>query len=114
MRRVTVISLQKLISAVKVVDSLKRKPESLKVWSFFGKYDLWKYDPVLDTKLCDECLGYATQFYFWGIHLRTTFPYLEISDEDNIDVNVHPNCRCVLHRVTSPIEYLEYSQDLFK
>jgi hypothetical protein len=92
---------QKLISVVKAVDAVKRKPTEYKRQSFFGKLDLWAYVAVYDEKLCEKCWAFAKQQVFRGSELRGKFPYLEIHDNDLIYVNVHPHCRCYLLRIIS-------------
>lgn len=96
-----------LIRATQVVDAVQRKPEEYKSQSFFGKYDIWRYEGIADERLCEECLRHVLQFYYLGNELRAEFPYLEIENENLIKPHVHPNCRCLLHRVTESHEYLE-------
>jgi hypothetical protein len=94
------------IKAVQIVSaSLQRKPELYRTQSFYGKLDFWRYVPEFDKKLCDRCRGYWETYFFRGTELRSTFPYHKIKDEDTIDVEVHPNCRCFLYRVTIPSQY---------
>jgi hypothetical protein len=81
--------------------------------SFFGKYDFWRYVPVFDKKLCEECRGYWNTYYFKGTDIRSTFPYMKIKDEDTIDVEVHPHCRCFLYRVTIPRFYNEVYEKFY-
>ena len=107
-------AIVKKVRAVRVVDSLRRKPETLRLVSFYGEYDVWRYEPKWDTKLCEECMSYSLKEYFWGKHLRELFEYHKILDANTIQVLVHPNCRCELHRVTDVLEYLEFTQGLFK
>ena len=73
-------------------------PPDLKI-PFFGKYDIWMYDAVLDSKLCDLCLEFEKTPRYLGNELRSNFPYLEVVDANTIKANVHPNFRCVLHRI---------------
>lgn len=111
------MSRSRLVSvarAARVVDAFKRKPEGLRVVSFFGEYDVWRYIPVFDDRLCPECLGHAIREHYGGVHLRVNFPYLEIVNVDTINAKVHPNCRCRLKRVTDPLEYLTVTQGLFQ
>lgn len=98
-----------MISAVQAVittEAVKRKPSKYKVTSFFGSYDFWRYHAVFDKKLCQTCMDYAKTQYFVGSHLRARFQYLEIENVNMIKVKVHPHCRCELHRITDPAEYL--------
>ena len=97
-----------LIQIVKAVDSVKRKPQEYKHFTFFSAYDLWEYTAVLDDRLCEKCLGYEATPRYLGSELRMLFPYLEIVDENTINVNVHPNCRCTLTRIT------EWTPDILK
>ena len=92
--------------AVAAVESMQRKPEPLRHLSFFGKYDLWMYDAVLDNRLCNVCLGHEKHPRYFGSQLRVLFPHLMILDENiiggpepNGNGLAHPNCRCRLHRV---------------
>ena len=100
-----------VIRAVEAVKAVQRIPEGA-TQSFFGKYDVWRYEGIADEKLCEQCLKHVLQFYFLGNELRGNFPYLAILDANTIggsepdgDGLVHPNCRCRLHRVTSSHEY---------
>ena len=98
------MSLLSCVSAVQAVESLKRIPPELRL-SFFGAYDIWRYHAVFDKRLCNDCMAHAKTHFFIGTELRTSFEYLAITDADTIDANVHPHCRCTLHRVTDPVEY---------
>ena len=102
------------VSSVITVSAVERIPEEYKRQSFFGEYDLWLYVPVYDEKLCPKCEAHAHTQVFRGNELRSTFPYLEISDEDKILANVHPNCRCELYRVVSFERYLRLLEKLEK
>jgi len=93
------------LEAVQAVEAVRKAqkridreqyPEST---TFFSENDLWEYDAVADTVVCEECRYYEEIGTFNGDLLRTFFPYMEIVDSDEIEVNVHPNCRCVLKRV---------------
>lgn len=88
------------------VDAFTRIPEEFRAHSFFGEYDVWRYVPVFDGKLCKKCAYWATNLYFRGKYLRGLFKYLKIVDVNTINVNVHPNCRCILVRVTNWQEYI--------
>lgn len=96
------------VAVVAVLAHMEKKwiPPDIKK-PFFGKYDLWMYDAVLDNKLCDQCLGHEKTPRYLGSELRIAFPYMVILDENTIggpgpngDGLVHPNCRCRLRRVT--------------
>lgn len=105
-------SLQ-IINVIEVVKAVQRVPSGAKK-TFFGMYDLWRYHAVFDVKLCDRCMRYAETYYYVGKWLRGLFPYLEITGEDTIKVNLHPHCRCELHRITDPAEYLLVSSSIFE
>lgn len=107
-------SVLEVVQAVRVVDALKRKPKEFKTVSFFGEYDVWRYHAVFDKKLCDKCLKHAETFYFIGKYLRGLFEHLEIKDINTILVKEHPHCRCELHRITDPAEYLMITRELFR
>lgn len=96
---------QKLMTQiVEAVKAVQRVPKELRRKTFFGKYELWMYNAVLDDRLCDICLEFEKNPRFLGSALRTIFPYLEILDEDTIKVHAHmprdDHCRCTLNRVT--------------
>lgn len=101
-----------MVRAVHAFDSFKRKPEEFKYQSFFGLYDIWHYIPIFDVKLCDRCMRHAESTYFSGLHLRGLFPYLKIRSRNIIEPWVHPNCRCILRRITDPTEYLMVTAEL--
>lgn len=101
------MSLLQLVNAAKAVDSLRRKPEVYRTRTFFSKFDLWRYVPVFDEKLCDRCREYAMTQFFKGTELRKEFPYLTIRDEDTINAKVHPNCRCELWRILDFTWYMK-------
>lgn len=107
------LELIQVVEAIAVVDALKRKPEEYRTQSFFGELNLWKYIPVYDPKLCDRCREHDVTKFFWGPDLRKEFPYLEIVDENTIEANVHPHCRCFLARVIAPREYLQVIKEWF-
>ena len=98
--------------AVQAFDAFKRIPEEYRQ-TFFGFYDIWKYIPIFDVKLCPDCLMYAETVYYVGTYLRGLFKHLEIVDKNTINANVHPHCRCELQRVTDPMEYLAVTEGLF-
>jgi hypothetical protein len=60
---------------------------------------MWWFRPKRDDRgPCITCQTYADN-QFSGDFLRSTFPYLNIVDEDTIEALVHPNCRCYLSRL---------------
>jgi hypothetical protein len=71
--------------------------------TFFSVNDVWMYVEISDDKTCMDCHANAQLEgggMYYGNHLRAFFPYLEILDDDTIKVNEHPNCRCLLVRVS--------------
>lgn len=95
------MQLQTLLKAVKRIQAADKRwiPEELTGTRYFSVEDLWIYIPHYDVKLCDECAEFALGIpYIPGSQLRSTFPWLEIKDENTIAANVHPNCRCELVR----------------
>lgn len=105
---------QKLIQIVQVVKAVQRKPSEYRTVTFFGEYDLWRFVPKFDDKLCPTCLGHAANEYFRGKYIRGLFPYLKIVDANTIDVEVHPNCRCFLIRVTDWAEYVTVTSEQYR
>ena len=103
---------QKIILATQLVSAVIDKswiPEELQGTRFFSSEDIWVFIPSWDAKQCDECGEYALGIPFMaGSQLRSSFPYLDIVDENKINANVHPRCRCVLTRegTESPKEVL--------
>ena len=108
------MSIVQVVRAVQAVDALKRKPKEYIVYSFFGKYDLWRYKGIFDKKLCERCLLHSLKTYFMGNHLRSVFPYLKIDGANKISPKEHPHCRCELTRVTSIIEYMIVMEKLLE
>lgn len=95
--------LQSIAEVVAIVEAVegakKRKDFPLRPGvTFFSIWDVWLYQSVMDARICPICLGHEETDVFRGNHLRATFPYLEIIDENTIKVNAHPNCRCYLMR----------------
>jgi hypothetical protein len=52
------------------------------------------YIAIMDAVTCSHCLSYE-QLVFNNDEIPLEFPYAE-EDGDNLDVLVHPNCRCLL------------------
>jgi hypothetical protein len=82
-----------VVKAVQAVEAVEKFLET-----FFSAADVWRYEAISDDKACPRCLYYEQIGAFSGDMLRQTFPYLETLDENTIAPNVHPNCRCRLHR----------------
>lgn len=89
-----------VINAVKMVKLVKaaRKPLGSRV-TFYSVNDLWHYHAVTDDKLCSDCEHWARLEHFRGSGLRVLFPRHKIVDDNRVNVEVHPNCRCYLARV---------------
>lgn len=97
-----------LVEAVEAVettvtwDAKKRIPEKYYgVVTFFSDYDLWRWEAIMDDRICPTCSFYERVHYFViGSKVRLLFPYLEILDENTIKPNAHQHCRCLLHRAS--------------
>jgi len=90
----------KLVSIVRAVrEATKRipKPQRSGV-TYFSMWDTWLFQSVFDARRCDVCDAHEVVDVYYGDQLRRWFPYLEILDENTIQANVHPNCRCYLVR----------------
>ena len=100
------------VQAVQLVEKARHRiPRELQGQSFFGAYDIWRYEGIADNKLCERCLNFFLRGpkgspYYLGNELRVNFPDLEIETVNLIMPNVHPNCRCKLHRIIASHEYL--------
>lgn len=98
------MSLNEIVQAVRAVQQVVEGAQKRRLFptrygvTFFSKHDVWLYHAVMDTKVCLTCRYYEEIGQFLGNHIRLIFPYLEIIDENTIEVNVHPNCRCYLAR----------------
>lgn len=101
------------VRAVITVDAIPRIPEELSKYTFFGEYDVWRYVPIFDKKLCHKCAYWATNVYFRGKYIRGLWKRLKIVDANTIEVWVHPNCRCILVRVTNWREYISVTTELY-
>jgi hypothetical protein len=88
---------------VSVEMALKRIPDEYGDYTFFSIHDTWVYHGVFDEVFCSQCQSKAVPFTYAGSSLRRIFPYLEITDVNRIEAQVHPNCRCYLER-SSPLE----------
>ena len=68
--------------------------------SFFTIYDYWRFNLVNNTtRPCGKCQYYGGVGVLTGDLLRGMFPCLQIVSDEEIECNVHPNCRCFLNRV---------------
>lgn len=83
-----------MISAVEAVLIIEKL-------TFFSENDLWQYDAQADDRLCDRCEYYLhlNGGLYQGDEILTLFPYMEVTSDDEIAVNLHPNCRCFLFRI---------------
>ena len=96
------MSMLEALEAVIAVTEAKSRIFIYTQKTFFGANDYWGYIEIGDDKLCGDCAfnaSYNTGIYN-GTELRSKFPNLEIRDEDTITVNEHPNCRCILIRMS--------------
>lgn len=74
-------------------------PEELRGNRFFSVEDIWTYVSEWGDTTCEACKEFALGVpFFPGNQLRSSFPWLEIEDENTIAANVHPNCKCKLLR----------------
>lgn len=103
---------QEAVQAVQIVEAVTKAESRIFIatpLTFFSINDQWLYVEISDDKLCHTC--HANSLLEGGVysgnHIRAFFPYLEIHDENTIEVNEHPNCRCVLTRIAKqPFEKL--------
>lgn len=91
-----------LTETVRVVHEAKRRIFIDGV-TYFSAHDEWMYIEIRDQKLCPVCDFNSHKKTFFGNELRYLFPYLLIVDANTIEVNEHPNCRCILVRVNRVI-----------
>ncbi len=73
--------------------------------SYFSEHDWWYFQAITDDRTCFPC-NTNDKTTFTGDELLDMFPYLEIGDENTILAWVHPNCRCILIRISDPLDYL--------
>jgi hypothetical protein len=73
--------------------------------SYFSEHDWWYFQAISDDRTCWDCNGWD-KTTFTGEELLSVFPYLEIGDENTILAWVHPHCRCILIRISDPLDYL--------
>jgi len=90
------------ITVIEVVKAKNRIPDAYRhTFTFFSRHDRWVYHAVFDERQCNTCYQFTRYPVYQGNHLRALFPWLMITDPNTIEVWVHPNCRCHLHRLTS-------------
>jgi len=97
------MSCSGIIEAIRVIEAVLEAKKRIDFptrpsVTFFSQKDQWLYVAVLDAKVCDLCRSHEEKNIFYGNELRRTFPNLEVIDEDMIQVNEHPSCRCFLMR----------------
>ncbi len=73
--------------------------------SYFSEHDWWYFQAITDDRTCFPCNS-LDKITFTGDELLAVFPYLEIGDENTLFAWVHPYCRCILIRITDPLDYL--------
>lgn len=105
------ILLSQIVEAVEEFEAKKRIPDELPRQTFFGKYDLWYYIAITDSRTCRTCLM-LDRSVLMGIDLRLLFPWLEVISSDQMLPMTHPNCRCTLLRVTNLQDYLDFTRTL--
>ena len=79
--------------------------------TFFGEHDYWLFTAVLDDLTCFSC-NVLDSISFVGLELRSSFRYLVVQGPDLILARVHPHCRCVLVRVTNPMDYISMDMQI--
>ncbi len=104
----TLIEVIEAVETYQAQEAKSRIPPELKGQTFFSINNLYHYFGISDDKLCDQCQQYDGETIV-GSELRKLFPYLTIDTENIIYPNVHPNCRCLLIRLTP-----ENSPELFR
>jgi hypothetical protein len=98
--------MMQALEAVQVVLAVEKARQRIPEGShktFFGLNDWWQYDKSDSPHMCHQCDFYGDIKFFNGTDIRTTFPELEIIDDDTINPNVHPNCMCLLTRVLNSV-----------
>jgi hypothetical protein len=100
MQRNQTQQLIQVTRAVQAVIDASWIPEALRGKAvFFSTNVIWQFIPSWDAKQCPVCGEFALGIpYLSGSQIRRIFPYLTIENEDTINANVHPNCRCQLLR----------------
>jgi len=91
-----------------ILKAIRRVPEHLREYSFFGSWDWWRYVAIMDAETCPLCTPHHNVVYP-GTVIRSLFPGLEILDWDYMHPHTHNpsttvrdfNCRCGLIRTWS-------------
>lgn len=85
-----------VLEVIEAVKAIKRIPDEYRNrYTFFSEWDIWEYVAIMDDRTCMVCKEHEG-VEFTGNRIRLIFPYLKIIDPYLIEVNQHPNCRCVL------------------
>ena len=87
-----------------IFDAWSRIPGHLAGNSFFGHEDQWMFILGRSPNHCTSCKEMDGSLWR-GDQLRSTFPYLEIWDENTIMVYLHPHCTCFLQRISGFEEF---------
>jgi hypothetical protein len=109
--------INKVVQNVIYANDKRWIPEELRGNIYFSSNVIWQFIPSWDVKQCGECGEYALGIpFFSGAQIRSIFPYMEVKDENTINANVHPNCRCILSRDVSgeePVVSEEEAKEAF-
>jgi len=109
------IELFQTVEAVQCVETYEalveaqRIPDDLRDHTFFSQYDWWIYISREDDKTCFSCTVLGG-ILFTGLELRSAFPWLRFKDVNTLYPSTHPNCRCILLRLTSATDYIRLVQ----
>jgi hypothetical protein len=95
------------VLAVEAVEGTLWIPDWLRSNTYFSQNDLWLFAAVVDDHTCFDCQIYDKMVYS-GDELRSEFPYMEIIDETTILALVHPHCRCILTRIVSLLDSVQF------
>jgi hypothetical protein len=62
----------------------------------------WVFTSVDDNRLCEQCDEFRGESYELEDpgELEEAFPFGEQVDSATFACNIHPNCRCIMERVT--------------
>jgi hypothetical protein len=102
--------LSSLFGAIRLIQMRDKRwvPEEFRGISFFGSMDEWQYEASEASNMCQDCEEYNGRV-FVGYELRREFPYMEVVNVNMIYPRVHPNCNCMLVRVT---KYYEKGEEI--
>lgn len=104
--QLTKLQLTTIVNAVRAVhEARQRIPLTVDTGiTYFSELDQWFFRAISDDRICDSCTELDGSILVGSV-LRTGLPYMEILDEDTIRALVHPNCRCLLLRLTKTPYY---------